>query len=64
MSARQVVKVEGYVVSDCVATLDWVEGGDICHEKDREQSILGRGNASQCQVLRNITTEPSNPLSL
>ena len=56
--------MDGYVVSDCVATLDWVEGGDICHEKDKEQSSLGRGNASQCKVLRSITTEPSNPLSL
>lgn len=49
MSARQVVKMVGYVLSVCVATLDWVERDDICPVKrmsrrnhlwkDKEQSI-------------------------
>lgn len=59
-SSELVIKMEGYVASGCVATVDWGEGGDICQEKwmtrrnppwkDGEQSIPSRGSVSQCKV--------------
>lgn len=79
-SSQLVIKMEGCVVSGCVATLDWGKGGNICQEhwmtrrnppwKDGEQSILSRGSVSQCKVKYWETTwfplalNPANLLSL